>query len=135
MNDSKEIVLASTCLLLSIANADDNIDDTEIAIIDEIIQDFFDIDKNNIKEIINESIENLKKSTDYFSYGKKLNEKFSLSDKIDFISCIFEVAYSDGEYHYLEEHMIKKIAHMLHIENKDLVNAKMDIKRLFKLDG
>ena len=46
MNDSKEIVLASTCLLLSIANADDNIDNTEIAIIDEIIQDFFDIDKN-----------------------------------------------------------------------------------------
>ena len=32
------------------------------------------------------------------------------------------------------EHMIKKIAHMLHIENKDLVNVKMDIKRLFNLD-
>ena len=134
MNDTKEIVLASTCLLLSIANADDNIDNTEITIIDEIIQDFFDIDKNNTKEIINESLENLKKSTDYFSYGKKLNENFSLSDKIDFISCIFEVAYSDGEYHYLEEHMIKKIANMLHVENKDLVNVKINIKRLFKLD-
>ena len=135
MNDSKEIVLASTCLLLSIANADDNIDNTEIAIIDEIIQDFFDIDKNNIKDIINESLESLKKSTDYFSFWKKLNENFSSSDKIDFISCIFEVAYSDGEYHYLEEYMIKKIANMLHVENKDLVNVKMDIKRLFKLDN
>ena len=134
MNDTKEIVLASTSLLLSIANADDNIDNTEIAIIDEIIQDFFDIDKNNTKDIINESLESLKKSTDYFSYGKKLNENFSSSDKIDFISCIFEVAYSDGEYHYLEEYMIKKIANMLHVENKDLVNVKMDIKRLFKLD-
>ena len=134
MNDSKEIVLASTCLLLSIANADDNIDDKEINIIDEIIQDFFDIDKDSTQEIINEATKNLKESTDYFAYGKQLNEKFSLSDKIDFISCIFEVAYSDGEYHYMEEHMIKKIAHMLHIENKDLVNVKMDIKRLFKLD-
>ena len=47
MNDSKEIILASTCLLLSIANADDNIDDKELAIIDEIIQDFFDIKKDN----------------------------------------------------------------------------------------
>ena len=26
---------------------------------------------------------------------------------------------------------IKKIANMLHIENKDLMNVKMDIKRLF----
>ena len=135
MNDSREIILASTCLLLSIADADDCIDDKELAIIDEIIQDFFDIDKNQTEEIINEARESLKKSTDYFSYGKKLNEHFSLSDKIDFISCIFEVAYSDGEYHYLEEHMIKKIANILHIENKDLVNVKMDIKRLFKLDN
>ena len=135
MNDSKEIVLASTCLLLSIANADDNIDDTEVAIIDEIIQDFFDLDKNQTQEVINEARKSLKESTDYFSYGKKLNENFSLSDKIDFISCIFEVAYSDGEYHYLEEHMIKKIANMLHIENKDLMNVKMDNKRLFKLDN
>ena len=134
MNDSREIILASTCLLLSIADADDCIDDKELAIIDEIIQDFFDVNKDYSGKIINEAKEDLKESTDYFSYGQKLNNHFSLSDKIDFISCIFEVAYSDGEYHYLEEHMIKKIANMFHMENKDLVNVKMNIKRLFKLD-
>ena len=132
--DTKETILASTCLLLSIANADDNIDDKELAIIDDIIQDFFSLTNDESKQIIHEAQKDLKSSTDYFSYGNKLNNHFSLTDKIDFISCIFEVAYSDGEYHYMEEHMIKKIAHMLHIENKDLVNVKMDIKRLFKLD-
>ena len=134
LNDSKEIILASTCLLLSIAHADENIEETESEIIDEILQDFFSINQKQAKEMITLAEEELKKSTDYFSYGNKLNETFSLSDKIDFLSCIFEVAYSDGEYHYMEEHMIKKIAHMLNIENKDLINVKMDIKRLFKLD-
>ena len=132
--DTKETILASTCLLLSIANADDNIDDKELSIIDDIIRDFFSLSNDESKQIIHEAQKDLKSSTDYFSYGNKLNNHFSLTDKIDFISCIFEVAYSDGEYHYMEEHMIKKIAHILHIENKDLVNVKMDIKRLFKLD-
>jgi len=134
INDSEEILLAATCLLLSIANADNHIDDKESEIISEIIQDFFDIDKEKTKKIIHDAIIDLKKSTDYFGYGSKLNNHFTKTDKIDFISCIFEVAYSDGEYHYMEEHMIKKIAHMFHIENKDLINVKMDIKRLFKLD-
>ena len=134
LNDSKEIILASTCLLLSIAHADENIEETESQIIDEILQDFFSINQKQAKETMALAEEELKKSTDYFSYGNKLNETFSLTDKIDFLSCIFEVAYSDGEYHYMEEHMIKKIAHMLNIENKDLINVKMDIKRLFKLD-
>ena len=126
--------MASTCLLLSIANADDNIDDKELTIINDIMQDFFSLSNNESKKIIHEAQEDLKLSTDYFSYGNKLNNHFSLTDKIDFISCIFEVAYSDGEYHYMEEHMIKKIAHILHIENKDLINVKVGIKRLFKLD-
>ena len=117
LNDSKEIILASTCLLLSIAHADENIEETESQIIDEILQDFFSINQKQAKEMITLAEEELKKSTDYFSYGNKLNETFSLSDKIDFLSCIFEVAYSDGEYHYMEEHMIKKIAHMLNIFN------------------
>ena len=134
MSDSKEIILASTCLLLSIAKADDKLDNKELHIINEIIQDFFDINNNLSKEIIADALNDLKISTDYFSYGNKLNNHFSLTDKIDFISCIFEVAYSDGEYHYMEEHMIKKIAHILHIENKDLINVKVGIKRLFKLD-
>ena len=135
MNDSKEIILASTCLLLSIADADNNIDDKELSIIDEIIQDFFDVNKEDTNTIINNAKKSLIQSTDYFSYGKTLNESFSITDKVDFLSCIFEVAYSDGEYHYLEEHMIKKIANILHIENKDLVNVKMDIKRLFRIDS
>ena len=135
MNDSKEIILASTCLLLSIADADNNIDDKELSIIDEIIQDFFDVNKEDTNTIINNAKKSLLESTDYFSYGKILNESFSITDKVDFLSCIFEVAYSDGEYHYLEEHMIKKIANILHVENKDLVNVKMDIKRLFRIDS
>ena len=103
--------------------------------IDEIIQDFFNVNKEDTNTIINNAKKSLIESTDYFSYGKILNESFSITDKVDFLSCIFEVAYSDGEYHYLEEHMIKKIANILHIENKDLVNVKMDIKRLFRIDS
>jgi len=134
LNDSKEIILSSTCLLLAIANADDHIDEKELKIINDIIKDFFNINEKECENIIIDAKKDLKESTDYFAYGNKLNDHFSLSDKIDFISCIFEVAYSDGEYHYMEDHMIKKIAHMFHIENKDLVNVKMDIKRLFNLD-
>ena len=57
-------------------------------------------------------------------YGNKLNDHFSLEDKIDFISCMFEVAYSDGEYHYLEEHMIKKIFYILLKQKALLMHTK-----------
>ena len=49
-------------------------------------------------------------------------------DKLDFISCVFEVAYADGKLHYLEHHAVKKIANILHLEKNELISAKAEIE-------
>ena len=70
-----------------------------------------------------------------FSYdwveGNTLYES-SLQDKIDFICCTFEVAFSDGQLHYLEEHAIKKIATILNVNHKDIINSKKEIEKYLK---
>ena len=120
---------ATTILLFSIANADNNIEKDEIAIIKEIIQDFFSIDKDETYSIIENSIIEFKKTTSVFKYGQILNEHFSYQDKIDFIFCVFEVAYVDNDLHFKEQHLIKQIASILNIENQDLIKAKLEIKK------
>ena len=52
--------------------------------------------------------EEWKNSTGLFQFGTQLNQNFSHDDKLDFISCIFEVAYADGNLHYLEHHAVKR---------------------------
>ena len=120
---------ATAILLFSIANADNNIEKDEIAIIKEIIQDFFSIDKDETYSIIENSIIEFKKTTSFFKYGQILNEHFSYQDKIDFIFCVFEVAYVDNDLHFKEQHLIKQIASILNIENQDLIKAKLEIKK------
>ena len=46
-------------------------------------------------------------------------EGLDYEDKIDFICCAFEVAYTDEDLHYFEEHLIKTISNMLNIKHKD----------------
>ena len=57
-----------------------------------------------------------------------LNQFLSHDDKLDFISCVFEVAYADGELHYLEHHAVKKIANILHLEKNEIISAKAEIE-------
>ena len=47
---------------------------------------------------------------------------------VDFIFCVFEVAYVDNDLHFKEQHLIKQIASILNIENQDLIKAKLEIK-------
>tara|TARA_Y100000590_G_scaffold449192_1_gene586940 strand:+ start:410 stop:802 length:393 start_codon:yes stop_codon:yes gene_type:complete len=121
-------IISACCLLLSIANADEILDNKEIDNVKEIIIDFFNVEKSNIDNIISESQELLNNSTDIFEFGRNLNNEFSYQDKIDFICCTFEVAFIDGELHYLEEHAIKKISTILNVKHADIIKAKKEIK-------
>ena len=127
--DTYEVKLAATCLLTKIAFADEYLDAKEEKIIREILCDFFSIQTTEINKLFKDSNQLLKKSTDIFSFGQLLNQSFTKEDKIDFIGCIFEVAFSDGELHYIESHRIKLIANILNLDHNDLIKSKMEIKR------
>ncbi len=133
MNKNKypDDILAATTLLLAVSNADDNIDNNEIKTILDIITDFFKINKESALEIIEISQSTLRGSTDIYEFGKILNNSFKYQDKVDFICCAFEVAYSDNNLHYFEEHFIKKISYILNVEHKDLVKSKTVMKEYF----
>ena len=120
---------AATILLYSVAKADHNIEKEEIQSIREIIEEFFSISIEESYSIMENSIKELKKSTSFFKYGQILNENFSYQDKLDFICCVFEVAYSDNDLHFKEQHLIKQIAGILNIEHKDLIKSKLEIKK------
>ena len=128
-NEHTNIKNATAILLLSIANADNIIEKSEIKIIKEIIQDFFSIENQEAYSIIEKAIIELKKSISYFEYAQTLNKKFSYQDKLDFIFCVFEVAHIDNKLHFKEQHLIKQIANILNVEHHDLIKIKIEIKK------
>ena len=128
-NEHTNIKNAASILLLSIANADNNIDKNELKLTKDIIKDFFSLNDENTYEIIEEAIINHKKSTSYFEYAQLLNEKFSYQDKVDFIFCIYEIGYADNDLNYKEKHLIKQIADILKIDKKDLIKIKLEIQK------
>jgi len=81
-----------------------------------------------VKSLMQNAHEEWKNSTGLFQFGTQLNQNFSHDDKLDFISCVFEVAYADGELHYLEHHTVKKIANILHLDKNELISAKAEIE-------
>ena len=102
--------------------------DQVLDIINAILQDFFTLDKKAGSSLLGKAQNKWKNSTSIFEFGNQLNEGFSHDDKIDFISCVFEVAYADGELHYLEHHTIKKIANILNLHRDEIITAKAEIE-------
>ena len=126
--DSTQTQLATACILLSVADADETLEYQELNTINAILQDFFTIDEKAASALMEKAQIEWKNSTGLFQFGNQLNEGFSHDDKIDFISCVFEVAYTDGELHYLEHHTIKKIANILNLQRDEIITVKAEIE-------
>ena len=127
INDSHKTQLSTACLLLSVAEADEILEKQELDIIQDILKDFFSIEQNDAHELIHEAQNKMKNATGLFEFGQHLNSIFDHADKLDFISCVFEVAYADGNLHYLEHHTVKKIANILNISREDVLTSKVDM--------
>ena len=131
LNKNEEIISA-TAMLLSIAKADDILDNDELKSISDILVDFFQLSsENKVNEIIKKADDRLEESTDIFEFGRILNQHWVYQDKVDFICCTFEVGYSDGNLHYFEEHIIKKIATILNVNHQDLIESRIEMKKIF----
>lgn len=118
--DETKVILNATCLLLKVAEADQTITTDEIKITKEIICDFFDVDSDKIDLIIKNAKEANQASTDLFESGSVLNDYFSIQDKIDFILSIYEVAYIDNNFDFLERHVITQILNIFNLDKNKI---------------
>ena len=118
--DQSKVILNATSLLLKVAEADQTITTDEIKLTKEIICDFFDVDPGKIDLIIKKAKEANQASTDLFESGSVLNDYFSIQDKIDFILSIYEVAYVDNNFDFLERHVITQILNIFNLDKSKI---------------
>ena len=128
VNDLHETQLSAACLLLSVAEADEILEKRELNTIQDILKDFFSIADNDAFLLLQEAQDKMKNATGLFVFGQHLNTVFDHTDRLDFISCVFEVAYADGDLHYLEHHTVKKIANILNVNREDILASKSEMK-------
>ena len=118
--DETKVILNATSLLLKVAEADQTITIDEIKLTKEIISDFFDVNPDKIDSIIKKAKEANQASTDLFESGSVLNDYFSIQDKIDFILSIYEVAYIDNNFDFLERHVITQILNIFNLDKNKI---------------
>ena len=130
--DQSKVILNATSLLLKVAEADQIITIDEIKLTKEIICDFFDVEADKMDEIIKKAKEANDASTDLFESGSVLNDYFSIQDKIDFILSIYEVAYIDNNYDFLERHVITQIINIFNLDKNKIkeINKRFGNKLL-----
>lgn len=125
--ENGNINLATCALLLELANIDGEFSKEERDNIANIFKTKYDLRDEEINGLIKSSEAELEKSIDLWQFTNCINQNYSREEKLKVIEIIWEVAYSDGRLEQHEDYLVHKVATLLRLSHKQLIDAKMKI--------
>ncbi len=125
-NDSEhQLQLATIALYLEMMLQDGQIHDDEKEATIKAINIHFNISAQEFDELFLLAKEELKQSTDYYQFTQLINNNFSQTQKIIIIENLWAIAYADSYLDDMEEHMVRKIAELIHVPHMQFIKAKL----------
>ncbi|MCP5325828.1 MAG: TerB family tellurite resistance protein [Oceanospirillaceae bacterium] len=123
--DTNRMVAA---LLLEVARADDHIDASEMILLETTLGKLTQLPAEDIKNIIRETIHSVDNAESLHKFTRHINEQFNLEQKKELLLQLWHMAYADGQVDQYEEHIIRRIADLIHLRHSEFIQGKLSAK-------
>jgi len=130
-NGSSHDVRVATCaLFLEMAYIDGEFNDSEKEQIIQTLKEDHWLSSDAVADLLKAAKEELKGSIDLWQFTNLVNQNYSLEEKIRIIEMVWQLAYTDGTLDKHEDYLLHKMANLLRLTHKQLIEAKLKV-----LDG
>ena len=119
------IELATAALLVEVVRSDAKTDPAEQQAVLRAVRERFNLSDEESESLMRLAEEEVRQATDYYQFTSMINQHFDQPQKQQVIELMWEVAYADGELVAHENHVLRRIAELLHIAHGDYIAAKM----------
>lgn len=118
--------LAAAVLLLETARADYEHHALELDAVRAGLAREFGLSGAALDTLLADAGEKAKHSVSLHEFVQTLNRTLPVDEKRSLLRLLWEVAYADGRIEPLEEHLLRRLADLLHLPHSDFIRAKLD---------
>ena len=123
-SDKISLEIACTVLLCEVMRADGNLAEEEHQELIQLITSQFNLSISDAQNIITQSIKLSENATDFYQFTTKVNEHYTIEERMKIVELLWQLAYADGELASIEKHIIRKIADLLHLRHSEYIQTK-----------
>lgn len=123
-NQHDPLRLATAAILLDIAYADGEFTPAEDGNVVGFLSRRFQLTPEDTKELLEAADEIRKKTVDHFALTHYIRKNAPLAERIDIVKTMWRLVYSDGKLTDYEGYLVRKIADLLGLEHKVMIDAK-----------
>lgn len=122
---TRRLRLAAAALLVEVMRADPEVKDQERTVVRTALQGTFGLSLAETEELVRLAEDEADAATSLYEFTRLVDEGLPREEKKRIVELMWLVAFADAEKHPLEEHLIRRIAGLLHVPHPDFIDAKL----------
>ena len=125
---SARLPLATAALMFELLKTDQMVDEREIETSLQVLRRTFNLDEKKLREIIALAEGEAERATSLYEFTSLINADYSYAERVELVESLWEVAYADQHLDRYEDHLIRKVADLVHVRHSDFIRTKLEVK-------
>jgi len=113
------LAMAVAALLIEAARMDDAFDAAERATIERLLAQRFALAPAEVQALVAEAERAVRDSTQFFPFTQEICRRLEPEARVQIIEMLWEVAYADGVLAPEEDALLRRVAGLIHVSDKD----------------
>jgi uncharacterized tellurite resistance protein B-like protein len=116
--------LAAAALLFEIVRADATVEEAERTVMRASLQSTFDLTAEETDELVRLAEAQSKSASSLYEFTSLVDAGLDAAQKKRIVELLWLVTFADGRKDAHEEHLVRRIAGLLHVPHPDFIDAK-----------
>ena len=130
-----ELRLAAAAILVEAALTDGHEDDREFALIRQALARHFALDDEASHRLVARATEIARNSVDWNRFTRVLKQGFDADERLWMMEMLWRVVLADGELHAWEDTLLRQVAALMAIDDRDRALARQRAQASLDADG
>lgn len=123
---------AAAVLMMEVIMADDTFSVEEQLALPTLLSTISKLTHLECAELIEIAKQEHADASSIQQFTSHINDEFSIEKKLELLTCLWQIALADNNIDKYEEHIIRRIADLLHLRHSEFIKCKHDALSLAK---
>lgn len=123
--DEHALRLAAATLLVEVARADYDVDPGELETVEDAVREAFGLEAEEAEALVAMARAEAEEATSLYQFTREINRRMDPGRKAALVELLWRVAFADGRLDRYEEHLIRRVADLIHLPHSEFIRAKL----------
>lgn len=128
-HSEEDLRLAASVLMVELSRADYEVEESERAAVRHAVEHAFGLSESETDELIRAAETEADAAVSFYRYTELINAHWGPQEKARLIEALWRIALSDSDMHHFEEHLVRKLAGLLHVPHREFLKAKHRVQQ------